>query len=376
MSIKILFVIDGLEFGSGERCFAQIISGLPQDRYEIYLASSENRQLYEAINTVRVHLIPLDFSHRYKPALFRAISKIISEKNIDIIHGQGSRAEFYARIATRHAKTSKYVSTIAMPVEGYDVCSLKKRWYGIFDRFSDRHVDRFVVVSAVLRNLMIHQRGIPAEKVVRIYNGIETAIYDPDKLKNQRVQIRSDFSLTENTLLIGAIGRLVWQKGFEYFVRCIPEVIRKFPGARFLIVGDGELRTSLEQLSKELNLENSLLFTGHRNDIQNVIAALDIVVIPSILEGFPMITLEAMAMKKPIVATRIDGIVEQISDGLEGLLVPPKDPSALVEAIIKIMRDRELARPLGLTARKKVESEFSVEKMIAETEKVYQSLLT
>ncbi len=363
-----------MEFGGGERCFAQVISGLPEDRHEIYLASSENRRLYDAIDTARVHFIPLNFSSRYNPALFPAISKIISEKNIDIVHGQGSRAEFYARIASRHANTSKYVSTIAMPVEGYDVGGLKRRWFGFFDRLSERHVDRFIVVSEILKNLLIHQRGIPEEKVIRIYNGIETAIYDLDKLKPQREKIRNELSLTEDNILIGAIGRFVWQKGFEYFVRCIPYVIRSFPKAKFFLVGDGELRIPLEKLSKEQNIENSLMFSGHCSTIGNILAALDIVVIPSLLEGFPMITLEAMSMKKPVVATRIDGIAEQISDGKDGLLVPPKDPAALAEAIIKLIRDREFASSLGLAARKKVESEFTVEKMITETQKVYQSL--
>ena len=374
MSIKILFVIDGLEFGGGERCFAQVISGLPEDQYEIYLASSENRRLYDAIDTGRVHLVPLDFSSKYNPALLTAISKVIKEKEIDIVHGQGARAEFYSRIASRHANASKYVSTIAMPVEGYDVGSLKRRWYGLFDRLSERRVDRFIVVSEILKNLLIHQRGIPAEKVVRIYNGIETAIYDPEKLKNQREQIRSEFPLAEDIILIGAIGRLVWQKGFEYFLRCIPDVIRKFPGVRFLLVGDGELRAPLEQLSRELKIEKSLLFTGHRSDIQNILAALDIVVIPSLLEGFPMITLEAMAMKKPIVATMIDGITEQISDGIEGILVPPKDPSALASAITKLIEAPALATSLGNAARERVVKDFTVQQMIFETEQVYRSL--
>ena len=97
--------------------------------------------------------------------------------------------------------------------------------------------------------------------------------------------------------------------------------------------------------------------------------------IPSILEGFPMITLDAMAMAKPIVATDIDRITAQITDGKDGILVPPKDPDALANAIIRVLADRESVIKMGLAARKKVEQEFSVEKMVAETEKVYLSLL-
>jgi glycosyltransferase involved in cell wall biosynthesis len=101
----------------------------------------------------------------------------------------------------------------------------------------------------------------------------------------------------------------------------------------------------------------------------------DLVVVPSLLEGFPLVTLEAMAMAKPIVATQINGIEEQISDGEEGLLVPPKNPKALAAAVLKLVQNNELASRLGIEARRKVETYFSVEKMVGETEKVYMSAL-
>jgi glycosyltransferase involved in cell wall biosynthesis len=128
-------------------------------------------------------------------------------------------------------------------------------------------------------------------------------------------------------------------------------------------------------LSEELRVRDNLIFTGFRSDIKEILSAIDILVIPSLLEGFPMVTLEAMAMAKPIVATNIDGITEQITDGVNGILVSPKDPSALAKAVIQVLSDKELARNMGLSAREKVEQEFSVEKMVAETEKVYLSLL-
>jgi glycosyltransferase involved in cell wall biosynthesis len=147
------------------------------------------------------------------------------------------------------------------------------------------------------------------------------------------------------------------------------------PRSKLLIVGDGPLRKELEDLSKERGIRDNVIFAGFRSDIKEILSAVDLLVVPSLLEGFPMVTLEAMAMAKPIVATRIDGITEQISDGVDGILVPPKDPSALTEAVIKVLNDQELARSMGMSARKKVEREFSIEKMVAETEEVYMSVL-
>jgi len=116
------------------------------------------------------------------------------------------------------------------------------------------------------------------------------------------------------------------------------------------------------------------VFTGHRHDIHSILAALDIIVVPSVLEGFPMITLEAMAMKKPIVATRIDGAIEQITDGKEGILVPPQNPAELGQAIMRIAGDPVLSYALGKAAQQKVRAQFSVHQMIRETMSVYEAL--
>ncbi|MHB8910138.1 MAG: glycosyltransferase family 4 protein [Syntrophales bacterium] len=374
MKIKILFVIDGLEFGGGERCFAQIIAGLPAERYEIYLASARNPLLYDALHNSRPHLIPLDFSRKFNPALIVRLMRFIRTEGIDIVHGQGARAEFYARLASGMAKTSKYVSTMAMPVEGYDVGEIQKKIYSYLDSYTEKYVDRFIVVSDTLKETMTNRHAVPAEKVVRIYNGVETDFYDPDKQINQWLRIRNELALDDGVILVGAIGRLVWQKGFEYFLQSIPDVVSMFPKVKFLLVGDGLLKRALEDLSKQLGIENHIIFTGQRNDIRDILAALDIIVVPSVLEGFPMITLEAMAMGKPIVATRINGTTEQITDGEEGLLVPPRSPGELTRAIVRIAGDPVLASALGNAARQRVMAEFSVQQMIQETIKVYDEL--
>lgn len=374
MNTKILFVIDGLEFGGGERCFAQIISGLPEDQYEIFLASAGNRLLYDAIRKTRVHFISLDLSRRCNPFLLARLAKIIRTEKIDIVHGQGARAEFYARLASGLSRSAKYVSTIAMPVEGYDVGKFQKRVYQFFDRFSERYVDRFIVVSDSLKERMISQHAVPAEKITRIYNGIEIDFYNSDEQEDQRAKIMEELSLKNDVLLVGAIGRLVWQKGFEYFLQCIPDVIGIYSRIKFLLVGEGPLRRPLEDLSKRLGIEPFIIFTGQRNDIRDILAALDIIVIPSVLEGFPMITLEAMAMKKPIIATRIDGATEQITDGQEGLLVASRSPAELTRAIVRVAGDSLLASILGNAARQRVTAEFSVQKMIQATIKVYDEL--
>ena len=373
MAIKILFIIDNQQFGGGERVFAQIINGLDPDRYSIFLASQQGKDFYDSINKSHVQIFPLDFSKRINPALIYKLAKIIKQNNISIVHGQGTRAEFYGRVANRIAGRARYVSTIAMPVEGFDVNPSRKRIYRFFDRLSERFVDRFIVVSDSLRDMIIDKRGVRSDKVIRIYNGIEVERYSPALGDHDR--IRTELGIDQDTVLIGAVGRLVWQKGFEFLIKSMPMVIKACPNSKVLIIGDGPLKTQLMVISEKLKVKDKIIFAGFRSDIREILSAIDILVIPSLLEGFPMIILEGMAMAKPIIATRIDGITEQITDGETGLLVSSWDANGLAKAIIRLINDHNLAVRLGLKGRERVEKDFSVEKMIAETEKIYQLLL-
>ena len=131
----------------------------------------------------------------------------------------------------------------------------------------------------------------------------------------------------------------------------------------------------LEDLCKELGVRDKVIFTGFRKDIKDLLSIVDLLAIPSLLEGFPMITLEAMAMAKPIIATRIDGITEQIRNGENGLLVPIKDSEALSEAIIRIYNNREMAVKMGKSGRKQVEKTYSIENTVRQTQEVYDLLI-
>jgi glycosyltransferase involved in cell wall biosynthesis len=374
MRLKLLFVIDNLQFGGGERVFAQIIKGLPPDKYEISLASCPGEKLHQAIETRQIHFYPTDFSKKLNFTLIQTLSRIIKKNEINVVHGQGVRAEFYARLASRLAGKSKYISTIAMPVEGFDVGPIRKKIYSLFDRFSEKFVDRFLVVSDVLKDKMIRGHGIPAEKVIRIYNGIEVDHYLPQDQNESRERIQNEFKIKGDTLLIGAIGRLVWQKGFEHLVQAMPKVLSQSPQTKVLIVGEGPLRNKLEALAAKLKVKEYIIFTGFRGDVKEILSSIDILVIPSLLEGFPMITLEGMAMKKPIIATAIDGIKEQIINGQSGILIPPSDPDAIAKAILRLSTDKEFTQNLGSEGRSRVEKEFTVERMVSETEEVYRSL--
>ena len=346
MRTKLLFVIDGLEFGGGERVFLQLTAGL-RDCFEIFIASMPGGIFEYELKQLGIKFYPVEMSKRFSLKPIRRIKAIIRNNKIDLVHSQGARADFFARIAGRLAGVPHIFCTIAMPVEGFDVGLLQKKAYRFMDQLTERYVKRFIVVSDSLKQMLMERRGIPAHQVVRIYNGIELSEYHPDDSGESFKSIRKEYNVGEDVFLIGAVRRMVWQKGFEFFIKAVPEIVRVIPEAKFLLIGDGPLRQRLEALSEELRVRDNLIFTGFRSDIKEILSAIDILVIPSLLEGFPMITLEAMAMAKPIVATNIDGITEQITDGVNGILVPPKNPSALAKAVIRVLNHKELARTMG-----------------------------
>jgi glycosyltransferase involved in cell wall biosynthesis len=373
VKVKLLYVIGNIEFGGGERGFAQIINGLPAEKYEVFLASQPSEEFYRSIHNTEVHFIPLTFSKRTNPSLMPSIAKIIKRNSIDIVHGQGARAEFYARLANRLACRSNYLSTIQMPVEGFDVFWPKKLIYILLDRMSERFVDRFIVVSRALEEQLVKKHGISSDKISLVYNGVELDKFN--RRKQKKTCLRKEFNIPPDSPLIGTVGRMVWQKGFEYLIRAAPMVLQSFPQTRFLMVGDGHLKNDLIDLASSLQIRDSFIFTGFLHDVYQILSELDVFVLPSLREGYPLIILEAMATSKPIISTAIDGITEQIEDGVNGILVPPKDSESLASAIINLLRDPSLSKRLGRKARERVTEQFSVEKMVAETRMVYQQVL-
>jgi glycosyltransferase involved in cell wall biosynthesis len=266
--ISILFVIGGLEFGGGERVFLQLASGL-KDRYRVFVATSTNGLFTSELNRLEIEVFSVDMSRQLTLKPIRQIKKIIRNNEIDLVHSQGARADFFARSAGRIANAPHILCTVAMPVEGFEVGPLRKTIYRFMDRLSERYVEKFIVVSESLKNTLIKGRGIPPHRVVRIYNGIELDKYNP-KLK--KTSFRNNWGIPPAVPIVGAIGRMVWQKGFEFLIKAIPDIVQVTPDTRFLLVGDGPLRPNLENLARKLNVYDRIIFTGFRSDIPDLLS--------------------------------------------------------------------------------------------------------
>jgi glycosyltransferase involved in cell wall biosynthesis len=228
-------------------------------------------------------------------------------------------------------------------------------------------VDKIICVSEATKKFSVEKRGISAAKLITIPYGVDLAKYRLDKNSKKK----TDLALKANDIVVGTVARLHPQKGHQYLITAAAEVVERYPNVRFVFVGDGILRAELERLVDNLKLKDKILFLGFRHDVDELLHTFDIFVLPSLYEGLPNVVLEAMACGKPVIATAVDGSPEAITDGVSGILVPPKDSDALSKAILHLLENKKMRVEMGKKSRKKVTDYFSLEKQMQQFQILY-----
>lgn len=240
-------------------------------------------------------------------------------------------------------------------------------------RFLDRNVigrgsDALLAVSGEDRRRMIDVERLDPDDVRLLPNGITP-------LPPVRHDVRAELGIAPGDPVLGTVAVLRPQKALDDLVRAVAQLITEFPRLRVLIAGDGQERGSLERLARELGVAGAVSLLGPRNDVPDVLAALDITVSSSRFEGSPLAIMEYMAAAKPVVATRVGGVPDLIEDGTHGLLVEPRDPDALAQAIGRLLRDPAEARRMGAQGRERQRQEFDLDVMVGRIEALYLELL-
>jgi len=270
----------------------------------------------------------------------------------DVVHMHGYKADIYGYAAVRSLQTTT-VSTC----HGWGDNTLPLRAYGLMDRWVLRRFDLVVAVSTEIAE-RLRRAGVSPGKIRAIDNGIDVAGFATDV-----PTLRRELGLDSKCFLVGAVGRLSPEKGFEVLVAAAKIVVQQIPGVKFVIVGDGPERKKLEQLTRECGMEGKLFWAGRRDDMAGVYASWDIQVQPSLKEGLPMTILEGLAAGKPIVATRVGAVEAVISDAETGLLVNPGSADEIARAVTRLIQDPSLRIRLGRAGRARVEASFSARAM-------------
>jgi glycosyltransferase involved in cell wall biosynthesis len=235
-----------------------------------------------------------------------------------------------------------------------------------FSKWKYGHVHVFIAASQMIAGIL-REDGIPADRIEVVHDGVNV-----DAIERQpAVDAHAAFWLPAGAPLVGNVAALAPHKGQRVLVAAAARVVRDVPDARFLVVGEGELHEALSRQIRDLGLDRHVFLTGFRSDALGLMRSFDVFAMSSLTEGLGSAILEAMALARPVVATRAGGIPEAVRDGVTGILVPPQDDAALAAGLVAMLRDPVLRARCGAAGRARVDQEFSVERLIEGTARVY-----
>jgi len=319
----------------------------------------------------RVNSMTIELPSRLNWIRFIAqLAAMLRREQIDLVHCHSVIGSLCALSASRILSGRSIIETC----HGREFWREGKRIKGNFwiDRQASRFVDRFIAVSHATARFLRESKGIPSDKIVVIRNGRDLTSLLPPK-PQESAKARAELGLSnEQTVLL--LGRLAKEKGHALLLDALKILGSRRPSLIAMFAGIGPLEAELKAICKAAGLTDQVRFLGYRTDLQRLLAAADLVVLPSISEGLPLAAVEALAAARPIVATDTGGIPEVILNGQTGLLIPPYDSAALAEAMHRVLNDAALALRLGTNGRLFVEQHFDVRVQIEDTMALYRDL--
>jgi glycosyltransferase involved in cell wall biosynthesis len=292
------------------------------------------------------------------------LSRVIRRERPDVVHAHDPHAVAMAGLAISMDTRGPRPALVASRRVDFNLKS------NSFSRWKYRQVDVFVCASEAIRQLLVKD-GMENARTVTVHEGIDLDHVDAAP----PVDVHAEFWLPHQAPVVGNIAALVPHKGQRDLVDAAAIAVREVPDARFLILGQGELRDVLERQIRHLHLEKHVLLTGFRPDALSLLKAFDVFVMSSVQEGLGTSLLDAMACSKPVVATTVGGIPEVVVDGETGMLVDPRNPRQMASAIVRLLRSAAARRAMGEAGRARVQARFTVERMVAETMDVYQRVV-
>jgi len=298
----------------------------------------------------------------------REIRKFLLEQKVDIIHSHDYKSDFYALLASYWLKVHRLATC-----HNWNTFNQKLKWYSRIDKYLLRFFDSIIAVSPLVKEELV-KYGIKQNKIQIINNGVNLNEYESQAWVDKNL-LRNQLGVPKECTIVGCVGRLSPEKGFENFIRAAKIVVHEYPKTCFLIIGEGPEKENLHGLSLSLGIAENTFFAGLRKDVATLYKIMDVFVITSLYEGLPMVLLEAMASKKPIVSTRVGAIPQLIEDKFNGLLVDPGNVVELADSIKFLISDKEQAQLFSERGYGKVFKEFSSRIMAENYEKSYQQLL-
>ncbi len=360
--LRLLHVLFTLQTGGAEYVALNLLERLDPRRYDRHVVSlTGDGDLAEAFRRqgVQVHL--LQKRAGLDPMLALRLLQLCRRLRPDIVHTHNVTPWLYAALAAKWSGAALYHTEHSNLFPHQRRLMRAERWLA-------GRTDVIISDSEKVKRQLVEGQGLPARKITTIVNGIDTERF------SQPVDVaglKLELGLNGSGPVIGAVGRLAAVKDHATLLEAFRRVANAMPRALLMIIGDGPLRAELESLAEQLGIAGRVKFLGRRADIPQLLRALDIFVLSSVSEGLPLSVPEAMAAGVPVVATDVGALREVVSDRVSGLLVPPKSPERLAEAILALLRDEPLRQAISRAARERVHAEFDVTRMVHAYEAAY-----
>lgn len=370
--LRVLHVIGGGEFGGAERHILNLATAFDPKLVEVSVcclfAEPFLRVAREA--GIRTHAVPM--RHKLDLGILTKLKDLIVSENIDIVHTHGVRANLVGRLAARLAGVETVVTTVhSLLVQDYP------DWFSrvanmFIERASRGLTTHFIAVSGGLQKALI-QQGISQQKITVVYNGL-----NPESFREEGGTAgswREKAGFPPGIQLAAVVGRLHPVKGHRQFLKSAAEVLKERKDVHFLVVGTGPERDRLEEYTRKLGISEHVTFTGFISDVSELMPDLNLLIVPSLWEGFGLTALEAMAVGVPVVATSVGGLPEIVEHCTTGLLVPPADEAGLTRGIIWMLDHPQEAVEMAAAAKNMVEQKFTARAMAKKTEELYRRLM-
>ncbi|MCK9430315.1 MAG: glycosyltransferase family 4 protein [Candidatus Omnitrophica bacterium] len=360
--MNILFIANHINVGGISSYLFTLASGLIGHGHNVYLASSGG-ELSGKFTAAGVKLIeiPLRTKKEVSPKIivsFLKLRKEVKKYNIDLIHSNSRTTQVLGNLLSRYCR-KPHIFTC----HGFFKPKLSRKLFPCWGNL-------VIAISQEVKEHLISDFKLDEKMVRVINNGIDLQGFGDF---SGRQGFRESLGIG-NIPLVGIVARLSDVKGHTYLFKAMPNVLKSFPSVKLLVVGEGKMKGVLIKEADDLAIKDSVLFLAQVGGTENVLAGLDVFVMPSLQEGLGLALMEAMAQGLAVVGSAVGGIKTLIKDGQNGLLIMPADPVSLAEAIKRLLADKQLRDNLGASARKFIMDNFSKEKMVDETEKVYRDV--
>jgi glycosyltransferase involved in cell wall biosynthesis len=369
--VRVAFCIDNMGPGGTESNAVRTVEAMDRERFDVTMvtlrADGVMRPRYDAAGVPVVAFPITSLTGLSTLRQVRALAAFLRRERFDVVHS--------------HDRYNNIFATVAARLAGVPAVICSKRWmesttgFLVANAVAYRLADCVLANSSAVAESLRHVERVPSARVAVVPNFVTDAAFE-GLAAGERERLLAELGVPADALVVGMVARLRMVKNHESLFRAAARLRQEFPAVRVVLVGDGGSRDDLEALTREIGVADIVHFAGHRDQRLNLNRLFDVSVLCSLSEGFPNAVVEAMAAARPVVATRVGGIPDAIDHGETGLLVPPRAPDALAEAIGSLLRDPARRAAMGAAAQRAARDRFLASSVLPRLYALYDRLLS